>query len=80
MILDALRAQRIPDPTTAGDFRRRFTSEADVLTLMGALNGSRLRVWAQQSDVFLDGAILDADGTIVETDAQCKEECSRSPL
>ena len=71
--LDALGAERIPDPTTAGDFCRRFSSEADVLTLMDAINESRLRVWAQQPDAFLDEAILDADGTIVETDAECKQ-------
>ncbi len=71
--LDALGAQRIPDPTTAGDFCRRFASEADVLTLMDAINESRLRVWAQQPDEFLDEAILDADSTIVETAAECKE-------
>jgi len=71
--LDALGAERIPDPTTAGDFCRRFSSEADVLTLMNAINRSRLRVWAQQPDEFLDEAILDADGTIAETDAECKE-------
>src|SRR4051812_49928374 len=46
--LDALGAERIPDPTTAGDFCRRFTCEADVLTLMGAINEARLRVWARQ--------------------------------
>ena len=69
--LDALGAERIPDPTTAGDFCRRF-SESDVTTLMDAINESRLRVWAQQPDEFLDEAILDADGTIVETDAECK--------
>src|SRR4051812_32030769 len=69
---DALGAQRIPDPTTAGDFCRRFTSEADVLTLIDAINEARLRVWAQQPDGFLEEAILDADGTIVETDAECK--------
>ena len=72
--LDALGAERIPDPTTAGDFCRRFSSEADVLTLMNAINESRLRVWAQQPDGFLDEAILDADGTIVGTDAECKDE------
>jgi hypothetical protein len=71
--LDALGAQRIPDPTTAGDFCRRFTGEADVLTLINAINESRLRVWAQQPDEFLDEAILDADGTIVPTDAECKQ-------
>jgi hypothetical protein len=71
--LDALGAQRIPDPTTAGDFCRRFGSEADVLALMNAINESRLRVWAQQPEAFRDQAILDADGTIVETDAECKQ-------
>jgi Transposase DDE domain group 1 len=70
--LDALGAQRIPDPTTAGDFCRRFASEADVLTLMNAINESRLRVWAQQPDEFFDEAILDADSTVVETAAECK--------
>jgi hypothetical protein len=71
--LDALGAERIPDPTTAGDFCRRFSSEADVLDLMNAINESRLRVWAQQPDAFRDRAILDADGTIVATDAECKQ-------
>jgi len=70
--LDALGAERIPDPTTAGDFCRRF-SKADVLDLMGALNETRLRVWNQQPTEFLEEAILDADSTIVETAAECKE-------
>jgi hypothetical protein len=38
--MDALGAERIPDPTTAGDFTRRF-SEQDVLDLMGAVNSIR---------------------------------------
>jgi hypothetical protein len=71
--LDALGAERIPDPTTEGDFCRRF-SEADVLALMNAINESRLRVWAVQPDEFRDEAIVDADGTIVETDAECKHD------
>jgi hypothetical protein len=69
--LDALGAQRIPDPTTVGDFCRRF-AESDVLTLMDTINQARLRVWAQQPPEFLDEAIIDADGTIVPTDAECK--------
>jgi hypothetical protein len=69
--LDALGARRIPDPTTAGDFCRRFT-EADVLTLLETLNGVRRRVWAEQPPEFFDRAILDADGTLVATDARCK--------
>jgi hypothetical protein len=70
--LDALGAERIPDPTTAGDFCRRF-SEADVLTLMDAINEARLRVWAQQPPEFFAEAILEADGSIVPSDAECKQ-------
>ena len=70
--LDALGAQRIPDPTTAGDFCRRF-SEADVLTLMDAINEARLRVWEQQPPEFFDEAIIEADGSIVPSDAECKQ-------
>ena len=70
--LDALGAERIPDPTTAGDFCRRF-SEPDVLTLMDTINESRLRVWAQQPPEFFAEAILEADGSIVPSDAECKQ-------
>jgi Transposase DDE domain group 1 len=70
--LNALGAERIPDPTTAGDFCRRF-SEADVVTLMDTINATRLRVWSQQPPEFFAEAILDADGTLVETDAECKQ-------
>jgi hypothetical protein len=70
--LNALGAHRIPDPTTEGDFCRRFT-ETDVQKLMDTLNGVRLRVWAQQPPEFFDRAILDVDGTLVATDAQCKQ-------
>jgi len=70
--LDALGAQRIPDPTTAGDFCRRFT-ECDVEQLMGIFNEARLRVWKEQPDVFLDEAFLDADGTIAPSDGWCKQ-------
>ena len=62
--LDALGAERIPDPTTAGDFCRRF-SEAHVVTLMDAINETRLRVWSQQPREFFEEAILDVDGTLV---------------
>lgn len=70
--LNALGAQRIPDPTTAGDFCRRFRT-GDVLELMDAINEARLRVWKQQPKEFFKEAIIDADGTIVGTDAACKE-------
>ena len=41
--------------------------------LMDAINQTRLRVWAQQPAEFFDEAILDADGTLVATDAECKQ-------
>jgi Transposase DDE domain group 1 len=70
--LDALGAKRIPDPTTAGDFCRRF-SEPDVMSLMDIFNRARLRVWGQQPSEFFDEAVVDADGTIVPSDAECKQ-------
>jgi len=70
--MDALDAKRIPDPTTAGDFCRRY-SEEDVHILMNAINEIRLGVWKKQSEEFFDQAIIDADGTIAETTGECKE-------
>jgi hypothetical protein len=70
--LDALGAQHIPDPTTAGDFCRRFT-EGDVVGLMDTFNQTRLRVWEQQPDAFFDEAFIDADGTIAPSDGWCKQ-------
>jgi hypothetical protein len=69
--LDVLGAQRIPDPTTAGDFLRRF-DEAACNTLMDVVNALRVRLWRQQSPDFLQHAIVDVDGTIEETTGQCK--------
>jgi len=70
--LDALGAQRIPDPTTAGDFCRRF-DEGAIEALQTAINETRLRVWQAQPAAFFEDAIIDADGTLAETTGQCKE-------
>jgi hypothetical protein len=70
--LDALGAKRIPDPTTAGDFCRRF-SKWSIYVLMMVINRIRLRVWKQQPDAFFDHAKIDADGVMVETTGECKE-------
>jgi hypothetical protein len=70
--LDALGAERLPDPTTAGDFCRRF-AETDVLTLLEAFNAVRLRVWAEQPKEFLAAATIDVDGTLAPTDGRCKQ-------
>jgi Transposase DDE domain group 1 len=70
--LDALGARRIPDPTTAGDFCRRFDQEK-IICLMDAIDEVRLRVWAQQPVGFRQRAIVDMDGHILETAGECKQ-------
>ena len=70
--MDALGAQRIPDPTTAGDFCRRF-EEADIQVLMNTVNDVRVRVWREQPESFFDEAIIDADGTLADTTGECKQ-------
>src|SRR5947209_12682145 len=59
--LNILGAQRIPDPTTAGDFLRRF-ADADIDTLQDVLNRQRVKVWQQQPEAFFEQAIIEADG------------------
>jgi len=71
--LDALGAERIPDPTTSGDFCRRFEDQ-DVDDLLEAVNDSRLQVWEQTIPKReRDLAIIDVDGKIAETTGECKE-------
>jgi len=70
--LNSLGAQRIPDPTTAGDFTRRFAVE-DIGTLQECINRARQVVWGVQPAGFLQESYLDVDGTIAEADGECKE-------
>jgi hypothetical protein len=70
--LDALGAERIPDPTTAGDFCRRFEA-VDVEILMDTINDVRVKVWQQQPQSFFEEAIIEGDGTMAETTGQCKQ-------
>jgi hypothetical protein len=72
VFLDALGARRIPDPTTAGDFCRRFHAH-HVHTLIDILNDVRKRVWARQPASFFTQARIDMDGVLVGTAAECKE-------
>lgn len=69
--LDTLGCRRIPDPTTAGDFLRRFEA-ADVLDLMTALNDTRVRVWKKLARAERKLALIDADGTLAPTTGACK--------
>lgn len=70
--LNAFGTQRLPDPTTAGDFTRRFTP-FDILQLQEAINSTRQRVWQQQPQDFLEEAFIDIDGSIAGTLGECKE-------
>ncbi len=78
VFLDGLGTKSIPDPTTAGDFCRRFDA-ASILALQEALNRARLKVWQRQPASFFEGpAIIDADATLVPTGAETKEGMSIS--
>jgi hypothetical protein len=70
--LNGLDAQRIPDPTTAGDFTRRFDA-GDILQLQECFNRARLAVWNIQPEGFLKEAFIDVDGTIAGTQGECKQ-------
>jgi Transposase DDE domain group 1 len=71
VFLDALGADAIPDPTTAGDFCRRFTEDSlDDLQL--AIDVARLNVWQRQPAEFFAEAVIDMDSTLVITTGECK--------
>ena len=71
--LDAIGARAIPDPTTAGDFCRRFEEADDVWRLMHVINTVRVGVWQSCPDLTTETARIDADGTLVPTTGECKE-------
>ena len=74
--LDALGARTIPDPTTAGDFCRRFDA-AQIQALMDIVNDVRVGVWQRQPRAFFEQtARLDADGSLVGTRGECKQGMS----
>jgi hypothetical protein len=70
--LDTLGCERIPDPTTAGDFLRRFDEER-IMELMGAMNEARVKVWKKLSKQERALALIDVDGTLAPTTGECKE-------
>lgn len=70
--MNALGAELIPDPTTAGDFCRRF-SEEDVIELMESINSVRPKLWRGRGKEMLGPiAYLDVDGTIAPTSGKKK--------
>jgi len=70
--LEAVGAAIIPDPTTEGDFLRRFT-ESQIIELMEAINATRKKAWAKQPKSFFEKAIINVDGTMAETRGECKQ-------
>lgn len=71
--MDALGAKRIPDPTTSGDFLRRF-DESDIRKLMDISNTVNKSIW----NVSLEkgsrqSGIIDIDGTIQGSYGEKKE-------
>lgn len=72
-LMNGLGARLLPDPTTVGDFLRRFT-EADIVALMDAINSVRPALWrGRGADLLSEVAYLDVDGTIVPTTGQLKQ-------
>jgi len=70
--MNSLGAERIPDPTTAGDFLRRF-DRWTIDKMQEVINETRKKVWKKQGEKFLTVGIVEADGTISETQGETKE-------
>lgn len=71
--MNALGADLIPDPTTTGDFCRRF-QEADVVDLMEAVNAVRPKMWQGRGQELLgEVAYLDVDGVMAATGGERKQ-------
>jgi Transposase DDE domain group 1 len=65
--MNAVGADLIPDPTTAGDFCRRF-GEKDVIELMECINAVRPQLWRGRGhDLLGPIAYIDVDGTLAST-------------
>ena len=71
--MNMLGASRLPDPTTEGDFLRRFTAPVIVDMLMDGINAARVRAWEVSPHLRDAEAIIDVDGSIAPTDGEKKE-------
>ncbi len=70
--LNLLGAERVPDPTTAGDSCRRF-QRPQLEALLAAIDVARVKVWQEQSPDFFDEACIEADGSLLRTGSECKQ-------
>ncbi len=67
-----LGACRIPDPTTAGDFLRRF-DEVHLQNFQAVIDRAREKVWRKIPRSRRKVATVDLDSTIKEVYGQCKQ-------
>jgi len=67
-----LGAESLPDPTTAGDFLRRF-DRGDLMALQRAIDLARVKVWASLPAEQKRFATIDLDSTIKELYGRCQE-------
>ena len=65
-------ACRIPDPSTAGDFLRRF-NRSNLRAFQQVIDRAREKVWRQMPNSRKAVATIDMDSTIKEIYGQCKE-------
>jgi hypothetical protein len=73
VFLDALGVESLPDPTTAGDFCRRFDAPT-TMALAEAINRARLAAWeAAGASLLGETAHIDADASIVATGGETKD-------
>ncbi len=71
--MNALGADLIPDPTTAGDFCRRFETADPVIELMECINSVRPKLWQGRGrDLLGPITYIDVDGTIASTYGEYK--------
>jgi hypothetical protein len=70
--LDMPGAHCIPDPTTAGDFCRRYSID-QINQLQEVINNVRIGVWSCQPKLFFKEAVVDMDGTFAPTSGECKQ-------
>lgn len=67
-----LGACRIPDPTTAGDFLRRFGVK-DLEALQEAIDAVRVKVWRKLPKKERESATVDMDSTLKPVYGACKQ-------
>ena len=67
-----LGACRIPDPTTAGDFLRRFDTD-DLQHFQAVIDRAREKVWRRMTPSRKKVATVDLDSTIKQVHGDCKQ-------